>query len=458
MFDLHHAIEAAPLGDQRRNDRALEIVTGLIEGVGPRAEDGVHAPGEAGPWAHTMGSWRFFSNDAVDLPNLYAPIRTALAQLVPPGGRVYVAHDFSTVDYSRHNAKQDRIQVGNERGRGYELYTALVLDEMGRPLGPVTQEVRTASGCLSSECSEPFPFVDHYTQVERGIRAAEFHLPGRDLVHIMDREFDDLQLERYLGNEHRKYVIRALQLGRRVLLDGGPTTLENAVRAAPRQVAGTVEHDGKTYELRIAETWVTFHGPSRRGRQRGAKPKKGSPLPVRVVIADLYLHGHRAFQWVLLTNLTDAAADVVRIYAWRWRVERFFFLVKVGMRLEDWGETNGERIARRLCLCSLAGMAVYQLQLMAGDPANAAAIRFVATKGGWLGRKRDPIGPVVLMRGMTRIIESLAILQELGVVGLLRLGKQVSDMLGLPLPGVSPPLRRPRRRRAPGPVCSGPDV
>src|SRR5689334_7332780 len=108
MFNLHHAIAAAPLGDQRRNDRALEAVTGLIEGVGPRADDGVHAPGDAGPWAHTMGCWRFYANEAIELPNLYEPVRTALAQLVPIGRRAYVIHDFSTVDYSRHNAKRDR--------------------------------------------------------------------------------------------------------------------------------------------------------------------------------------------------------------------------------------------------------------------------------------------------------------------------------------------------------------
>jgi hypothetical protein len=102
MFNLHDVIEAAPLGDRRRNARLLEIVTGLIQSGEPQAEDAVHAPGEATPWAHTMGCFRFYSNDALSLPALYEPCRTALVELVPPGRRAYVIYDVSTVDYSHH--------------------------------------------------------------------------------------------------------------------------------------------------------------------------------------------------------------------------------------------------------------------------------------------------------------------------------------------------------------------
>jgi len=162
MFDVQEVIAAAPLGDRRRNARALEIVTALIQGGEQRADDGVHAPGEAGPWAHTMGCFRFYDNNALPLPALYEPCREALARLVPPGRRAYVICDVSPVDYSHHTAKHDRIQVGNEHGLGYELFSALVVDDTGHPLGPVAEEVHTAEGCLSSESTTPFPFVDHY--------------------------------------------------------------------------------------------------------------------------------------------------------------------------------------------------------------------------------------------------------------------------------------------------------
>jgi hypothetical protein len=445
MFDVQKVIEAAPFGDHRRNVRALEIVTSLIQGSEPRSnDDGVHAPGEAGPWAHTMGCFRFFDNDALTLPLLYEPCREALAQLVPPGRRAYAIYDVSVVNYSGHDAKLDRIRFGHEHCLGYELFSALIVDETGHPLGPLVQEVRTAEGCLSSESTAPFPFVDHYEQAERALRATDFHLPGRDIVAVMDREFDDVLLERWLGDTSRKFVIRAQHLDRKVLLGERPTTLKNAVRAAPRCVVGTVEHDGKTYERRVAETSVVFHGKSRRGRRRGQPRRKGKPLSVRVVIAELYYHGRRAYQWVLLTNLDEPAERVAIIYTWRWRVERLYYLVKVGMRLETWGERNGDRIARRLALCSLAAMAVYQLQAASSNPGYADAIREVATIGGWHAKKNTSLGPIVMMRGMLRFIGAVALIERVGVRELRRLARMISKALGLPLPGVSPPLRKPR--------------
>jgi hypothetical protein len=446
MFNLHEVIHAAPLGDRRRNERALEIVTSMIEGGESGAQDGVHAPGEAGPWAHTMGSFRFFNNDALTLPALYTPCREALAQLVPPGQRAYVVYDLSPVDYSHHAPKRDRVRIGNKYGRGYELFSALVLDQAGRPLGPVVQELRTADGCLSSEASSPLGFVDHYRQVERAVLAARFHLPGRDLVGVMDCEFDDVALERWLRDSSERYIIRAKYLARKVLLGDQPTTLRNAVRAARRHAAGTVEREGKTYELRLAETFVTFHGPSWRGHKRGHSPTPGRPLCVRVVITELYRGSRRAHQWVLLTNLDEPVEHIAQIYTWRWRVERLFFLIKVGMRLESWGEQNGERIARRLALCSLAAMAIYQLQAAATTPAFADTLRFIALRGGWLGRKQDPMGPLVLMRGMLRFLDSMAVLDQLGPDEMRRMAKTLSEALGLPIPGVDPPLRKPRRR------------
>jgi hypothetical protein len=452
MFDLKQVIMAAPLGDERRNKRALEIVTAIIQGSEPGAADHVHAPGEAGAWAHAMGSFRFYKNPDLLLPNLYEPCRAALAELVPPGRRAYVIYDVSPVDYSHHRAKDDRIQVGNKYGRGYELFSALVLDDQGRPLGPVMQELRTARGCLSSEASQPFPFVDHYEQAERASRAARFHLPGRDLVTVLDREFDDVELQRRLDDASEPSVIRAQHLDRKILLNNRPTILRNAAHAAHRAIAGTVEREGKVYEMRLAETRVTFHGRSWRGHKRGQPTKKGKALSVRVVIVELYYGSHRAHQWVLLTNLNESPEKIAEIYTWRWRVERLFFLLKVGIHLPLWEEQDGARIARRLAMASLAAMAIYQLQSPPADPVKVGLLYLIAKIGGWYGRKCDGIGPLVLMRGMMRFLETLALIEEYGVAALHAAGVELAKALGLPVPGIGPPLRRPRRSSHPSPA------
>jgi len=429
MSLIEAAIMSADLGDSRRNDRALTLVAGIIQGQSSDT-NAATASGQGSPWAHSMGCFRFFNNEAVSLPAMYGAVRSALAALLPMGSRCYIAHDLSVVDYSKHNDKNDRVQVGNEGGRGYDLYAALVLDAVGRPLGPVVTELRSSAGCLSSESREPFPFVDHLEQVERGISAARVHLAGCERVHLFDREFDDIALERHLvGSPGEWFVIRAQHLSRVVRWGAQTAKLGAVTKLLPRVQAGRVEREGKEYERFISETVVTFDRASLRGRKKGVKPKKGPPIDVRVVVTELRGIGHKEHhEWVLLTNLPDSAEAVVDAYLARWRIERFFYLTKVGLRLEQWRQETGEAIARRLAVTMLAAMVMYQLLIAQDDP----AVRAIATLGGWLGRKADHLGPVVMMRGALILVAGLCAVSRYGVDKLVKIAEDAG--LGFALP------------------------
>lgn len=414
---VEDAIREGGLGDSRRGERAMRIVAGIVRGQ--TSDTNAATPtGQGTPWAHAMGGYRFFNNDDVSLVQIFAPTRAALASLVRAHQRVLVVHDFSVVDYSKHTEKKDRIQVGNESGLGYDLYTALVLDAEGRPLGPVAVELHTAKGRLSSEHKQPVAFVDHLSQAEDGVAAAMRHLPGRELVHVADREFDDVLFQRRLDAQGQLYVIRALNLGRSVLCAGTRRPLRKVASELAKTMIGTVEHDGKTFEQWVGEQTVTFDRPSLRGRKHGARPIKGDPLDVRVIATELRGVGTTDhYEWVLLTSLKDPIEDVVAIYRARWRIERLFYFTKVGLRLEQWRQQSGEATARRLAITMLAAMAIYQLKA-SGDQDTLKA---VATMGGWLGRKRDALGPVVLMRGILVMLATLDTLAEHGVHELIRL-------------------------------------
>src|SRR5436190_23572284 len=117
MTLIEDVVRNAELGDVRRNGRAMLIIANILEGHAS-ATHGTQGAGHEDPWAHAMGAYRFFDNDDVSLPQLYGMSQAALQQLVPPGTRCYAVHDFSVLDYSKHAEKLDRIQVGNERGRG----------------------------------------------------------------------------------------------------------------------------------------------------------------------------------------------------------------------------------------------------------------------------------------------------------------------------------------------------
>jgi len=431
-------VRRADLGDVRRNARAMQLVASIVEG---QTSDTNAVPGAGGsaPWPHSMGAYRLFNNDAVSLHQMHAMVRGSLQQLVPSPGRCFVAHDFSVVDYSKHSDKTDRVQVGNEAGLGYDLYAALVLDALGRPLGPLVTELRNSQGCLSSESDETVAFVDHLGQAERGIAAARAYLPGREVVHLMDREFDDVALLRFLSSEHGLYVIRAQHLSRVVRWGADNPTLGLVAKTVARRAAGEVQRDGKRFERFISETVVRFDRPSLRGCKRGHKPQPGVAIDVRAVVVELRAIGHREHhQWVLLTNLSEATAPaevIVDAYLMRWRIERFFYLTKVGLRFEHWRQQSGEAIARRLALTILAAMVIYQLLIAKDD----SSVKAIATLGGWLGRKRDSLGPVVMMRGVFVLLAALSAVAIHGVDGLLRLADGAG--LGFAIP---PELRKAR--------------
>lgn len=428
MSPIEQAIREAELGDCRRNARVAVLVSGIVRGH-TSDTNAATATGQSTPWAQSMGSYRLFNNDGVTLSQAHGPVRAALQALAPKGQRLFVVHDFSVVDYSKHSDKLDRIQVGNEKGMGYDLYTALVLDAEGRPLGPAVFELHTAKGCLSSECGAPIPFVDHLEQAERGVEATIRQFAGCELVHVADREFDDVLLQRRLHDRKQLYVIRALNMGRSVLHGQRRCALRNVAAAVQRVALETVEHNGTRFEQWGGETVVTFDRPSLRGRKRGARPIKGKPLEVRVVVTELRGVGtNERHEWVLLTNVNDPIEQLVAIYRARWRIERLFYFAKVGLRLEQWRQQTGEATAQRLAITMLAAMTIYQLKATNDAP----TLKKVATLGGWLGRKGDAMGPIVLMRGMLVLLASLDAIAKHGVDGLTRLAEDAG--LGFAIP------------------------
>lgn len=430
MLDIG-ALLRSTLGDARREARALEMAKAIVQGQAS-ATHGPEGVGHRAPWDHAIGVYRFLDNNHITLPAMYRSSLRGLQQLVPVGQRCYVVHDISVVDYTGHEGKNDLIAVGNEHTWGYELFSSLVLDAKGRPLGPVLQELRAQQGVLSSQSPTPLPFVDHMTQVERALQVVRSELAGREAVHLCDREFDDLQLLRFIQSSSERYVIRAQHMGRWIEHQGQRTTVGKAAHQVSLVRAGTVEKKGKQYELFVGQTEVTFDGLSFRGVARKRdKPKSGPSILVRVVVSELRREGEKPLRWVLLTNLGDEALEVVQAYIWRWRVERFFYLTKVGLRLEQWRQETAERVARRLGVSQLAAMAIYQMQAAAEvDPVAADLIKAVATLGGWLGRKRDPIGPIVLMRGAQLLLGMMSALEEHGEAKLRDLALRLTEFLG----------------------------
>jgi len=431
MIDFDALLQNSPLPDKRLRDRATLLFQSLLRGQSANSI-GLLSPADRTQESFTRAAYRFFDHDAVTLPALHAPMQTALSQAVSVAERVYVAHDVSLLNYSGHERKEDLVPIGNDHTWGYELYQALAISSDGKPLGAAFTELRSSRGLHSSQSAELLPFTDHLEQAERAVDAVEKSLPNRSIVHLCDREFDDLQLLRHLGE--REYVIRCQHLSRLVRVHGAEQSLRDHVERVKLSPAGEVvrrdEHSTQKYRLHVGEATVTMHGASQRGvaRKRN-RPQKGRAIRVRIVISELRKEGQKSLRWVLLTNLKESALSVVEKYLLRWKIERLFYFSKVGFRLECWHQESAERVARRLLLVQLAAMAVYQLR-DATDDKSINLMHTLAHLGGWSGRPKAPIGPTMLMRGALLFIASLQLIQLYSKKELLAMARSLEPILG----------------------------
>ena len=430
MVNFESLLRQTPLPDQRLRKRATLLFQSLLQGQTANSL-GMLSPADRTQESFTRGAYRFFDHADVTLPALHSPMQAALKQLVCPDRRAYVAHDISVLNYSGHERKEDLIPVGNDHTWGYELFQSLVI-QGGRPLGAAFTELRHSHGLLSSQSADILPFTDHLEQTERAIDAIEKLLPDCQLVHLCDREFDDLQLLRHLGA--RPYVIRCKHLSRSVSVRGEAQSIGHCVERVKLVQAGEVvrrqEHSSQTYCLWVGQTVVMMKGRSLRGVARSKnKPKPGKALRVRVVVSELRQPGQEPLRWVLLTNLKDSALSVVESYLLRWKIERLFYFSKIGFRLECWHQESAERIARRLLLVQLAATAVYQLS-QATDPPSVELMRRLAKLGGWPGRPKTPIGPTMLMRGALLFLAAMQLLQLHPKKDLLAMAKSLEPFLG----------------------------
>ncbi len=430
MTDFQTLLESSPIPDLRLRRRAAELVQSMVRGHSANSL-GCLGPADATQESFTRGAYRFFDNEDMTRTALHTPMQVALRELISPSETVTVAHDLSVLNYSGHNRKEDLIPVGNDRTWGYELFQSLVI-KTGIPVGAAVTELRCSQGILSSQSDETTPFTDHLEQAERAVDSVEKLLPGRLLIHLFDREFDDVKLLRHLAS--RQYVIRCRNLSRLVAVHGEKLSIGKHLESVKLQQSGEVirrfAQSTQTYSMWTGETEVTMKNPSLRGVQkRRQKPQPGVHLRVRVVVSELRQPGQKPLRWVLLTNLTEPVLSVVGRYLERWKIERLFYFEKVGFRLECWHQENAERIARRLLLVQMAASVVYQLS-QATDDKSIQVMEFLAKLGGWPGRKQNPIGPTMLMRGALLFLGAMQLIQLHKKRDLFAMAKTLEPYLG----------------------------
>lgn len=152
--------------------------------------------------------------------------------------------------------------------------------------------------------------------------------------------------------------------------------------------------------------------------------------------------GEEAIEWMLLTDLQvtsfEEAKEKVAWYCLRWRIEVFHKILKSGLKVEQCRLQSGDRLIRYLTIMSIIAWRIYWLTLIArtdpelpctafvadeewkvlyskvkntksfpkNPPRIGEVVRWIASLGGFLGRKGDgEPGVITVWRGWKRLCD-----------------------------------------------------
>jgi len=380
----------------------LHVSGYLTPGLGP-------PPGESATVAATQAAWRFFNNDRVGLPRLVEPLHAVAAQWRQHSDAwALVVHDWSVLSYPTHHSKADRVRLGPQHSRGYDLTALLLVDGgSGDPVAPLELSLRAARTVHSTRAPAPSAQANHLDEVLPAMQEVRRRGLGQRLVHVIDREADGLAYYREWHADGHAFLVRA-DSQRTVRWQGEELKLPELNRRLQAQGlfhrCREVAYRGQQATQHVAEATVVLDRPAYRHRRRGGRRFKqrvpGEPLTLRLIVSRVCdERGVTVAVWYLLTNLPPAVdtATVALWYYWRWRIESFFKLLKgAGQEVEQWQQETAAALTRRLLVAAMACVVVWKLERATTAEASSFRAFLVRLSGRQMRYGRPHTAPALL--------------------------------------------------------------
>lgn len=398
-------------------------------------------------WASLKGGYRFLNNKHVTHAGIIEVERQATRQRVEaaPGELVLAVQDTSSFNFGGRPGLSGLGVLDDNRTPGFFTHTTLAVSEQGVPLGLLGQQVWSRAHNPKRKTrdhqSKPITEKESFKWL-----ASLRQLPdlSKRVVTICDREADIYELFQEGRNLDIDFVVRVSHNRR---LEDAPLLRDHLGEMSPAaQYTLTVQRQRDqaerqaTVELRY--TAVTLLPPKSRPKSAQVIPLEA--LRVQVVEVreiDAPVEVSDPIHWILLTTLPvnnlDQAHQIVRLYTFRWLVERFHYVLKSGgCHFEDSQLRSVEALLRLLGVCSRVAWRLLWLTYQArqtpdapctialseaqwqaltaftsksktpasSPPTLSQAVRAIAQLGGFVGRKSDgDPGVKTLWRGWQRL-------------------------------------------------------
>lgn len=438
--------ETCQLGNRARNRRLMIIAKQLV------SRSASSLPDQTEGWKDCKGAYRFFDTKAVSFQKIIAPHCRLTRQSAQPGAVKLIINDTTEIDYTSLRKTTGLGPIGNGKGRGFFLHSALMVDvgPQHQVDGLVAQEVfyRKVSSQTKKSKNSQRSKPDRESAVWGRVFDAVGRPPeGVTYKQVCDRGADDIEVMWRAIHNGCGFVIRASHLNRKVMMtaDGPQMSLREVLANLPaagatRTVIVPATKNTKqrtaTMTLRYGTVWIPLSATLtpwlKEHRPQG--PLSAGVVELREENPPA---GQKAIRWVLFTDnpLTcEAEANqAVEYYEQRWSIEEFHKALKTGCGIERRQLQKAERLENVVAVSSVVAVRLLQLKTAAREtpqrparelvptvwiellqklrerPVNLdltihAFLREMAGLGGFLGRKGDgEPGWITIWRGFEKL-------------------------------------------------------
>lgn len=438
--------ETCQLGNRARNRRLMIIAKQLV------SRSASSLPDQTEGWGDCKAAYRFFDTAAVSFQKIIGPHCRLTRQSAQPGDVKLIIDDTTEIDYTSLRKTTGLGPIGNGKGRGFFLHSALMVDAGPKHQvdGLVAQEVfyrKVPTQTKKKDQNSQRGQADRESAVWGRVFDAVGRPPaGVTYKHVCDRGADDIEVMWRALHNGCGFVIRASRLNRKVTtVDGRQMPLMEVLANLPavgatRTIIVPATKKTKqriaTVTLRYGTIWIPLSATLTPWLKEH-RPKE----PLRAGVVELREEnppaGQKAIRWVLFTDnpiTCEAEANqVVEYYEQRWSIEEFHKALKTGCGVERRQLQTAERLENVVAVSSVVAVRLLQLKTAAREtpqrparelvptvwiellqkfrkrPVNLditihAFLREMAGLGGFLGRKGDgEPGWITIWRGFEKL-------------------------------------------------------
>jgi hypothetical protein len=320
------------------------------------------------------------------------------------GRRVVVAQDTTESNYPGQRSRGLGGAGRDGKTPGFLMHAAVAVDaDTEAVLGLVDARIWTRRGPAKPRRQQPFAAKESARWLTTALHARE-RLDCASLIVVGDRENDIYEV--FAGRPAQtELIVRAAQ--DRLLADGGKLFAAPERWAVLGQQQVRVPPRGPGDKGRIAAVSL------RAGVVRISQPlhgRRSKRAEVELTLVEAFEPdpppGEKALHWRLLTTMAattlEAAAEVMRLYRLRWRIEQTFRMLKSdGLKLEECQTYTAWRLFNLAALALDGAVRIIQLvdardgsERPASDVASQAEITAAAAIGptseGNTERQRNP--------------------------------------------------------------------